>query len=43
MLLGEEGVRVLLIQDGDETAAEERAIEARSTPVWLEGKSEDVE
>ena len=26
----------------EETAAEERAIEARSMPVWLEGKSGDV-
>lgn len=29
-------VRVPLLQEGEETAAEERAMEARSMPIWLE-------
>jgi len=36
-------MRVLLFQEAEETAAEERAMEARSMPVWLEGKSRDVD
>lgn len=35
-------MRVLLFQ-AEETAAEERAIEARSTPVWLKSKSGDID
>ena len=37
------GIRVLLFQEAEETAAEERAMEARSMPVWEEGKSRDVD
>jgi len=32
-----------LFQEAEETAAEERAMEARSMPVWLEGKSRCVD
>ena len=38
-----ERTHVRLFQEAEETAAEERAIEARSEPVWLEGKSRNVD